>query len=436
MFITPEMSKMNKTHKSELSLYSLVKRHYPKIPTVTVTQVAWENMCRSWWDILIHEKLSAQLWLKLSNEEPWSTLLKCYQDVQGNPRVYLCSIGNNIPLSINDNTIRIQLEDNNNLQKEFFIIIDSPTLMAVLLGQQDGKDYKLILSLESSVVKLVINTIKDIVVISDDNASMFLDTEVDIPYCPSQEVITRLFLKQVTYTNTPEVSTVKSQNNNSNFLQQAFISQLVQNLRLPLTNMKTAIFLLDSKQIKSEQRQRYIQLLQTELEHQSTLVNSLQQLADLENNPVDKVANLVDILPSLVSTYQSLARENKIQLGYTIPTGLPSVACPPSWLKYIILELLSNSLKFTPSKGKILVQSSLDGPQVVIDFSDTGVGISTEAINKVFDSFYRGKDNNGTGLGLSIVKQLVEQCGGSITVVSTEGKGSSFKVCLPTSYRN
>ncbi|HEY9598110.1 MAG TPA: HAMP domain-containing sensor histidine kinase, partial [Cyanophyceae cyanobacterium] len=217
-----------------------------------------------------------------------------------------------------------------------------------------------------------------------------------------------------------------------------FLRRVVQELRTPLTNMKTALRLLDSAQLKPPQRQRYMQLLNTECDRQTSLITGLLDLVELEGESPSLSmlsVQVLDIVPGVVSTYQPIAQEKNIQLGYTIPAGLPAVACSETWLRQIVIQLLHNSLKFTLAGGQVKVRGSLHHDSVQLEFEDTGIGIATSEIPNIFNSFYRGRstpgENPGAGLGLTIVQQLLRRCGGSISVTSKLSEGTSFKVVLP-----
>lgn len=215
------------------------------------------------------------------------------------------------------------------------------------------------------------------------------------------------------------------------------LRRVVQELKTPLTNMKTALSLLESPQVKPAQRQRYLELLNHECDRQNSLIVGLLDLveADEPQAQITSIVELTDIIPGVVSTYQALAQEKGIQIGYTIPADLPSVSCLSTWLRQITINLLQNSLKFTPAGGHIRVLASLHGEYIQLDFTDTGAGIAASEIPKIFDSFYRGRlvpgQKMGAGLGLTIVQELLWRCGGSISVTSQVGKGSTFKVLLP-----
>lgn len=222
-------------------------------------------------------------------------------------------------------------------------------------------------------------------------------------------------------------------------LKDEFLSHVATELRTPLTNMKTALTLLGSAQLKPAQRQRYMQMLNRECDRQGSLITGLLELMQLERTPQPaqvQPVHLIDIVPAVVSTYQPLAGEKGVQLGYTVSTALPYVSCPEPWLRQIVINLLHNSIKFTPPGGQVWVRSKQQGEYVQIEFRDTGMGIAAGEIPKIFDRFYRGRpasseDVPGAGLGLTIVQQLLLRCGGSVSVTSRLGEGSTFKVLLP-----
>ena len=226
---------------------------------------------------------------------------------------------------------------------------------------------------------------------------------------------------------------------NSIRLKDEFFKTVGQELRTPLTTMKTALSLLGSPNLKMNQRQRYMDLLTQECDRQSALITSVLELVQLEN--VDDQATLqpirlMDVIPGVVSTYQPLAQEKGIMLAYTVPEDLPTVSSLSAWLRQIIINLLHNAIKFTPEGGKVWVRAKRQGDYVQIEVRDTGIGIAMPDIPKIFNRFYRirptsGEDSGGAGLGLSIVQQLLLRSGGSVTVNSRQGDGSTFNVLMP-----
>ena len=224
-----------------------------------------------------------------------------------------------------------------------------------------------------------------------------------------------------------------------NQLKDASIVHLMQELCTPLTNIKTALKLLESPGIKQLQRQRYLDLIRGECDRQNTLIIGVTRLLALDRlpHPAEIVPiKLAQIIPGIVSTYQPLAAEKGVKLGYTIPDDLPMIYGIEAWLRQITIDLLHNGIKYTPAGGQVFVKASVQGDAVQLEFRDTGIGISQPEIPKIFDRFYRVRDSqadnsSGAGLGLTIVQNILVRCGGSISVVSQVGTGSKFRVLLP-----
>ncbi|MGB3612862.1 MAG: ATP-binding protein [Elainellaceae cyanobacterium] len=218
-----------------------------------------------------------------------------------------------------------------------------------------------------------------------------------------------------------------------------FSKRVGQELRAPLASMKTALSILSSQSLKPLQRQRYIDMLSQECDRQSALINSVLEiihLDELDDNMAMESVKLVDVVPGVVSTYQPLANEQDVMLAYTIPDDLPAVACSSPWVKQIVINLLHNGIKFTPSEGRVWVRAIAKRDHVQLDVEDTGIGIAPGDIPKVFERFYRIRSKTekfelGSGLGLSVVQQLLQKCGGTIHASSELGKGTTFCVLLP-----
>ncbi|WOD37433.1 ATP-binding protein [Nodosilinea sp. E11] len=238
------------------------------------------------------------------------------------------------------------------------------------------------------------------------------------------------------------MSTLSSQNEvllNTLRLKDNFFNTVGQELRTPLTTIKTALTLLDSPHIKPPQRQRYMEMISHECDRQSALIsgvlNLLQVETSLSQTELDPL-NLAEAVPPVVSTYQPLAAEKGIMLAYTIPKKMPAVSCPDSWLRQIMMHLLNNSLKYTPSGGQVWVTARSTPNFAEIEVRDTGIGLSSGDLPRIFDHFYRGRnlppdETEGAGLGLSIVQQLLLYCGGTVVAHSQPDLGTTMVVRLP-----
>ena len=222
-------------------------------------------------------------------------------------------------------------------------------------------------------------------------------------------------------------------------LKDDFLNTVGQELRTPLTTIKTALTLLDSPHLKPPQRQRYKEMISHECDRQSALISGILNLLQMETSvgqtQLDPL-NLAEAVPPVVSTYQPLAAEKGIMLAYTIPQHIPAVSCPGGWLRQIMIHLLNNSLKYTLNGGRVWVTARSTSNYAEIEVRDTGIGISAGDLPRIFDHFYRGRnlppdETEGAGLGLTIVQQLLLHCGGTVVARSQPEEGTTIAVRLP-----
>jgi hypothetical protein len=436
---------------SELSLYQLALDALASPEPFSVSSTTLNSLVEALIDVLIEEKIPATVWVKLPPIQGWQAQLKRYQQQSGVPQtIYLCRcLGDDLEeeTDVNDNSpfFPVQLAPGSILKQEYFLLILGEPFSSLIVAYQpepavlsQSQPLLALCTFERQVIQQVLEGIRGVIAEANTTSKELLEkweTLFSLSSASDEKtLLSQLLVKQLQRTEV----LVHSATTDNLHHQEEFLKRVAQELRTPLTNMKTALKLLDSAQLKPIQRQRYMQLLNTECDRQNSLITGLLELVQLESDPqptVMRSVQLVDIVPGVVSTYQPLAQEKGIQLGYTVPIGLPSVSCLESWLRQIVINLLHNSLKFTPTGGQVRVKVTLQGEYVQLAVSDTGIGIATGELSKIFDSFYRGRpttaENTGAGLGLTIVQKLLIRCGGSIAVTSSLGEGANFKVLLP-----
>jgi signal transduction histidine kinase len=177
-------------------------------------------------------------------------------------------------------------------------------------------------------------------------------------------------------------------------------------------------------------------------EHLLNLINGLLDLAKIEAGRMDVFAEsfkVDDVIQMVTASVEPMLKDGKVRLVKEIAPGLPPLTTDREKLKQIILNLLSNSAKFT-EQGEIKVSAWREDSSMKITVADTGIGMKEEALKYIFDEFRQvdmstTRKYGGTGLGLAIVKRLVNLLGGDISVESTEGKGSKFTIKLPISLK-
>lgn len=461
---------MNSISHSNLSLYQLIKASDPPPLSIDISPQTLQSHVKSITEVLIEQQVKATIVLKPLQSQSWSDIINNYQE-QGNlESLYLCGDFSDASSKVladatlsSTKTIPIILGKNSRLKRECFVLVITSNCSILLLAQWQKGQIKAnasgkrvqqpyletIVSFEPLLIKKFLSEIAPIIAKNNPEINLTannFEIENDLAHSTTQ-LLTNLLTKQITKEDaltSPSYSQQSSRNlklENSSFvstlgLQTDFLRNLVEEMRSPVTYMKTTISLLASKQIKGEQRQRYLQMLEKQCDRQNSVISGLLELLQLDISTEADTIYLNEFVPGIVSTYQPLANENNIQLGYTIPANLPPVIFPASWLRQIIIQLLNNSLQFTPPQGRVFVQAALKNTNVELNIGDTGRGIETQELSKIFDSFYRTKtisndQTTGAGLGLTIVRQLVEKSGGKILVTSKIGKGSNFKILIP-----
>lgn len=169
----------------------------------------------------------------------------------------------------------------------------------------------------------------------------------------------------------------------------------------------------------------------------SNLVNDLLEVSRNEtgrlNFDLEKI-DLVEIFTTVAENERFKAKEEKITLE-TKKSKLPPVLGNPHKIKEVATNLVNNAIKYTPSGGKVEIYFENNGKEIIANVKDSGIGLSQENQNHLFEKFFRVKDKetegiSGTGLGLFISKQIIEKCGGKIWATSKEGQGSTFSFSL------
>ena len=175
-------------------------------------------------------------------------------------------------------------------------------------------------------------------------------------------------------------------------------------------------------------------------QHLLSLINDILDLSKIEAGRMELEPTDFD-LPSAIENTLTLVRERAqrrgITLGRTVDERLGMIRADERKVKQVLLNLLSNALKFTPEGGRIDVRAAVRDGTVEISVTDTGVGIAPEDQDSVFEEFRQvgtaAKKVEGTGLGLAISRKFIELHGGRIWVESQVGKGSTFAFTLPLS---
>ena len=220
-----------------------------------------------------------------------------------------------------------------------------------------------------------------------------------------------------------------------------FVSTVSHELRTPLTAVMEGLSLVEDGTLgplNSEQR-RFLVLVKNNTKRLADLINNLLDLSKIEAGRFDIIPvklNLEKTIQELVNSIGPLIKEKELDLKLMIPAGLPLVLADERSAFRVLMNLLSNALKFTPAKGTITIGLRQSADMLQASVADTGTGIPKDQQHKLFNKFQRiGREGPsypvGTGLGLALSKELIELNQGQIWVESEEGKGSKFSFTLP-----
>ena len=222
-------------------------------------------------------------------------------------------------------------------------------------------------------------------------------------------------------------------------LKSEFVATVSHDLRSPLTLMRGYASMMEMVGELNEQQTGYVQKIIQGVESMARLVNNLLDLGRIEAG-VDLQLEFIDIkeiVERCVNTIQPQAAIKQIQLTTRIDeVGIPPVQAEAALLTQALQNLIENSIKYTDSGGKVLVQVKANSEKVSFEISDTGIGIAPVDLPRLFEKFYRGaqrdaRKRQGTGLGLAIVKSIAERHKGRVWVNSQLGKGSTFGFEIP-----
>jgi len=220
-----------------------------------------------------------------------------------------------------------------------------------------------------------------------------------------------------------------------------FVASVSHELRTPLAAILgyTEILLDEEPGGLNEIQSEFMQIINESSQHLHMLVNDLLDVTKMEAGRFQlnySKTNIELVLQKALRHIQPLAAVKGISLSTNLPSSLPVINGDPARLEQVFINLLSNSVKFTPPKGEIGIRISQHDDQISFQVKDTGIGIPEEDLPKLFDRFYRAKNVvganiEGTGLGLYISKAIVESHQGVIHVSSELGQGSCFEVVIP-----
>ncbi len=221
-----------------------------------------------------------------------------------------------------------------------------------------------------------------------------------------------------------------------------FVANLSHELRTPLTSIRGfSETLLDGALDDRKNNRRFVEIIRNHAIRLTNLTNDLLTLASLESEQIrlqPEILGLKKLVEETVESTRVTWEQKTLGISIQIDPGLPALKADREKLQQVLVNLLDNAIKFTPDDGQITLSTAPaeNGSSLEFHIRDTGIGIPSQDLSRIFERFYRvdkarSRELGGTGLGLAIVKHIIEAHGGRVGVKSQLGHGSDFWFVLP-----
>ncbi len=220
-----------------------------------------------------------------------------------------------------------------------------------------------------------------------------------------------------------------------------FVANVSHEMRTPLTSIRGACdTMLQNPEMPEEMKNVFLNMALTECDRMTNIVSDLLTLSRLDNDKTRWKISSYSIAESLKHVTEVIrvdANAHKHTLSLVVMPDIPEIEADKERIEQVLINVLSNSVKYTPDGGNINVKASaLDNQTIEITVEDNGIGIPKEDVKRIFERFYRVEksrtsETGGTGLGLAIAKEIVTAHGGDINIESELGEGTSITIRLP-----
>lgn len=220
-------------------------------------------------------------------------------------------------------------------------------------------------------------------------------------------------------------------------LMEELVTNISHDLKTPLSIIKTNLYLIERLD-DPERKRAKLEIINEQTLRLERLIQDTLMLSRLDQTErvIFRSVNLNALIRQVETDLRLRADARQIQLKLDLPNALPACAGNENDLWRLVANLVENAINYTPAGGTVHIRTQQEGKEIRIEVEDSGIGISADSLDRIFERFYRADkarslDSGGSGLGLPIVKGVVEMHHGRIEVQSEPGRGSCFRVWLP-----
>ncbi|AFS79826.1 sensor signal transduction histidine kinase [Gottschalkia acidurici 9a] len=222
-------------------------------------------------------------------------------------------------------------------------------------------------------------------------------------------------------------------------MRKEFVADVSHELKTPITTIKSYAETLMENDVDKETSIQFLSVIDEECDRMARIVRDLLQLSNFDYKQVDwnKVdININKFMEKIYLKVKMSSEEKKQLIEMNIPENISNIFADKDAIEQVLLNIITNAIKYTPEKGKIEISASEKNENIIISVKDNGIGIPKEDLNRIFERFYRvdkarARELGGTGLGLSIAKQIIETHGGKILIQSEYNHGTRVDIIFP-----
>ncbi|MDO5714227.1 MAG: ATP-binding protein [Tissierellia bacterium] len=227
---------------------------------------------------------------------------------------------------------------------------------------------------------------------------------------------------------------------NLDMMRREFVANVSHELKTPITTIKSYSETLMDEELPNEAKNRFLSIIERESDRMVRLVRDLLFLSnmDYKNTTVEREPlSVYEVVYHVLEGLEYMSEKKHHKLKMVIPDDIHRIYGDPHGVEQVLVNIISNAIKYTPPYGNITVEAKNFINRVIITIKDTGIGIPPKDMSRIFERFYRvekgrSREMGGTGLGLSIAKEVMEAMDGKITIRSSLREGTEVVLSFPS----